>query len=101
MANVKSQSDLSTLWHNQAHPGIIQAYSGILRTLCNPGIFKTAVYPKLIHVHNNNHIQWHIQNPSMFRTLVYLKSLAQTEPCQIFTMKRSAKIVNGYNYFYK
>ena len=33
--------------HNQTYPGIIQAYSGIFRTLCYPDIFKTVVYPEL------------------------------------------------------
>ena len=28
---------LGTFKHNQVYPGIIQAYSGIFRTLCNPG----------------------------------------------------------------
>ena len=39
-------TDLSTFRHNQAYPGIIQAYSGIFKTLCNPGIFRTVVYPE-------------------------------------------------------
>ena len=32
------QADLGTLRHNQVHPGFIQAYSGIFKALCNPGI---------------------------------------------------------------
>ena len=36
-------------------------YSGILRTLYNPSIFRTLVYSK----------PWHIQNPDIFRTEVY------------------------------
>ena len=32
------------LRHDQTYSGIILAYSGILRTLCNSGIFKTLVY---------------------------------------------------------
>ena len=40
------QEDLGIFRHNQAYPGIIQVYSGILRTLCNPGIFREVVYPE-------------------------------------------------------
>ena len=40
------KEDLGIFRHNQAYPGIIQVYSGILRTLCNPGIFKDVVYPE-------------------------------------------------------
>ena len=36
-------------------------YSGILRTLCKPSIFRTLIYSK----------PWHIQNPDIFRTEVY------------------------------
>ena len=35
---------------------------------------------------------WYIQNPDIFRTLVYSK------PCQTSTMERFAKIVEGYHY---
>ena len=28
----------------QAYPGTIQAYSGIVRTLCNPAIFRSLTY---------------------------------------------------------
>ena len=34
--------------HNPAYPGIIQAYLGIIRTLCNPGIFRNLTYLVLI-----------------------------------------------------
>ena len=30
--------------HNPAYPGIIQAYLGIIRTLCNSGIFRNLTY---------------------------------------------------------
>ena len=55
------QTNLSTFKHNQTYPGIIQAYSGIFRTLCYPDIFKTVVYPE----------PEHIQNPGIFITLEY------------------------------
>ena len=38
------QTNLGTFRHNQVYPGIIQAYSGILKTLCNLAIFRTVVY---------------------------------------------------------
>ena len=40
------QTNLGTFRHNQAYPGIIQAYSGTFRTLCDPDMFKTVVYPE-------------------------------------------------------
>ena len=40
------QTYLGTFRHNQAYPGIIQVYSGILRIIWNPGIFRTVVYPE-------------------------------------------------------
>ena len=67
------QTNLGTFRHNQTYPGIIQAYSGIFRTLCYPDIFKTVVCPEPWHIQN----QKHIQNPGIFTTLVH------SEPCYI------------------
>ena len=53
--------DLGIIRHNQAYAGIIQVYSGIFRTLCNPCIFRTVVHPE----------PGHIQDPSIFTSLVY------------------------------
>ena len=61
------QTDLGTFKHNRVDPGIIQAYSGIFKNRCNPGIFRTVVYPEPWHIQN----QKHIQNPGIFTTLVY------------------------------
>ena len=48
--------------HIQAQSGIIQAYIGIFRTLCNPGIFRFEVYAG-----PETYLQsWHIHT-----TLVY------------------------------
>ena len=55
------QTDLGTFKHNRVDPGIIQAYSGIFKNRCNPGIFRTVVYPE----------PWHVHNPGIFRTSVY------------------------------
>ena len=41
--------------------GMPRKYSGIVRTQCNPSIFRTLVSSK----------PWHIQNPDTFRTDVY------------------------------
>ena len=68
------QPHLGTFRHNQIYPGIIQAYLGIFRTMCNPGIFGIAVYPEPGHIQNQKHIQKPgIHNPSIFRTPVYSK----------------------------
>ena len=52
------QTYLGTFRHNQPDPNIIQAYSGIFKTLCNNGICRTVVYLE----------PWHIDNPGIFRT---------------------------------
>ena len=65
------QTDLGTFTHNQAYPGIIQAYSGIFKTMLypepeayseswhihNPGIFRTPAYSEPWHIQNPRHIQ--------------------------------------------
>ena len=72
------QTDLSTLRHNQAYSGIIQAYSKPCLTLAylepwyiqNPDIFKTrSIFRTLAHSQ-----PWDIQNRRIFRTLRYSKS---------------------------
>ena len=40
------QTDLGTFRYNRTYPGNIQAYLDIFKTLCNPGILRTMVYPK-------------------------------------------------------
>ena len=52
------RTNLGTFRHNQTYPGIIQAYSGIIRTLRYLDMFKTVVYLE----------PWHIHNPGIFRT---------------------------------
>ena len=42
------------LRHNQAYPGIIEDYLGIIRTLCNPGIFGNLTYLVLIFHREKN-----------------------------------------------
>ena len=62
------QTNLGTLRHDQTYPGIIQAYSGIFRTLCYPDIFYNCGISR-----TQNHIQNQklIQNPGIFRTVLY------------------------------
>ena len=72
-------------------------YSGTLRTLCNPGIFRTLVYSKPWHIQN----QKHMQNPGIFRTEVYSEPKVNSEPCQTSTMEHCAKVVNSCSCFWK
>ena len=51
--------------------------------MCNPG----------------NSKPWHIDNPGIFKTMVYLKPDTYSESSQRFKMDCFAKIVKGYNYF--
>ena len=81
------QTDLCTSRQNQAYPEIIQVYSDIFKTLCDPAylapwhiqnpdicrsrsIFRTLAYSQI----------WYIQNPRIFRTLAYSKF--EAEPSQ-------------------
>ena len=100
------QTNLGTFRHNQAYPGIIQAYLGIFRTLCYPDIFKTVVCSKPWDVQEGKYIQ----NPGIFTTLVHsepryiqnasiFKSDAYSEPCQ--HIRWSVNYFQGYNYFHK
>ena len=91
--------DLGTFKHNQAYPGIIQAYPGIFKTLCNPGIFRTVLYSESWYVENQKHIQnpgiftsLVYSEPRIFRTLAYSKSEAYSEPCQTCTMNYFGKL---------
>ena len=77
------QTDLGTFRYNQAYLGNIQTYSGTFKTLCNPGMFRTVVYPEPCHIQN----QKHIHNSGIFRTPVYSKRWniqipTHSEPCQ-------------------
>ena len=58
-------TDLSTLRHNQAYPGIIPTYPGIFRTMCYSDIL------------------WYIQNPNIFRTRNIFITLLYSECCHI------------------
>ena len=83
---------------SQAHSGISRNYSSIFRqTLCNTGIFRTVVYPEPWGIQSEKHMQ----NPGIFTILPYSKSEAYSELCQTSTMRHFAKIVNGYDYFWK
>ena len=97
------QTDLDTFRHNQAYPGITQAYSGISRALCNSGIFRTMVYLEPWHILN----QKHIRNPGILRGLGYSKSEIYSGPCQTSTIRVLRKlslfpprIFTNHNYFH-
>ena len=71
------QTDLGTFRHNQAYPGIIQAYSKPCVTLAylepwyiqDPNIFKIRkIFGTLVY-----------QNPGIFRALTYSKSMAYSD----------------------
>ena len=65
------QTDLVTFGHNQAYPGIIQAYSKPCVTLA---------YLELQYIQNHDiQTQKHIQNPGIFRTLAYSKPKAYSD----------------------
>ena len=72
---------------NQTYPGIIQAYSGIFRTMCYPDLIKTVVYPEPLHVQKLQHIQ----NAGIFRTLLY------SECWQISNLSHIQNPVTHYN----
>ena len=99
------QTDLGPFRHNQAYPGMIQAYSKPCVTLAylqpwyiqNPDIFRTiSIFRTLAYSP-----AWYIQNHRIFRTLAYSKSEPYSEPCQTSTMKCFVKTVNGYHFFCK
>ena len=56
----------------------------------NPGIFKTLVYSR----------SWHIHNPGIFG-ITEAEPEAYQEACQTSTIEHFTKIVNCYNYFRK
>ena len=64
------QTDLGTFRHNQAYPGIIQAYSGIFRTLCYPDMFyNCGISRTLTYSEPEAYSEpWRIHNPGIFRT---------------------------------
>ena len=89
------QVDLDIFWHilaysdilryKQAYIETIQAYRNILRTLCNPGIFRTLVYSEREAYSE----PIHTENPGMF----------SQNPVKYPRWSVFAITVNGYNYF--
>ena len=57
------QTDLGTFRHNQAYLGIIQAYSGIFKTLCNLAYLE----------------RLYVQNPEIFITRSIFRILAYSQ----------------------
>ena len=74
--------------HNQTYSGIIQAYSGIFRTLCNPGvfwilptmfrtrgIFRTVVYSEPRNIQNPvKHLRWSVLRKQLTAIMIFAKS---------------------------
>ena len=58
------QTDLGTFRHNQAYPGIIQAYS-------KPCVILTYLEP------------WYIQNPNIFKIRNIFRTLVDSDPWYI------------------
>ena len=56
-------------WLNNVK-AIPRKYLDILRTLCNPSIFRTLIYSKPWHMQNQMHMQ---KNPGIFKTELYLE----------------------------
>ena len=89
------QRNLGTLRHDQTYPGIIQAYSGIFRTLCYPDIFYNCGISKTLTYSEPEAYSEprHIHNLDIFRTLLYserwhIQNL-RPESCRTSTIKRS------------
>ena len=72
-------TDLGTLRHNQAYPGIIPTCPGIIPTY--PGIIPT--YPGIFRTMCYSDILWYIQNPDIFRTKNIFITLLYSECCHI------------------
>ena len=115
----------SELCHSQN--SLFRHYSAIFRTWYNPRICRNLAHSKswntqnhsinyiLTHIHNHviftnisklcvnlgNSEPWHIDNPGIFRNLIYLSPDTYSEPAKRLKMGCLAKIVKRYNYFSK
>ena len=76
------QADLGTFSHNQGYAKFIQAYSGIFKALCNPGILRTVCMSRTLTYSEpkSSSQDWYSQKPRIFRMLAYSKSEAYSEP---------------------
>ena len=63
------QTNLGTFRHNQTYPGIIQAYSGIFRTLCYPDVFYNCDISRTLTHSEAEALSepWYIQNPAILK----------------------------------
>ena len=98
MRNKAIQRDLGIFTHIPAYSGIIQAYSGVFRTLCNPGIFRT-----LTCLEPEAYLEpWYIHRTRcIFRTLALCIFLTRGIFGNLSNIYDGAftKRVNGYNCF--
>ena len=91
------QTDLGTFRHYQAYPGITQAYSGIFRTQCNPGIFRTGISRTRSIFRTLAYSQpWYIENAGTFKIQDLFRILSNI--CNdAFCIVERLPIVNSYN----
>ena len=95
------QTNLGTFRHNQTCPGIIQAYSGIFRTVCYPDIFyNCGISRTLTYSEREVYSEpCYIQNPAIFRTL-HIQNLRHIQKL-VAHLRWSVNYFQGYNYFHK
>ena len=85
--------------HNQTYSGFIQAYTGMSRTLYNPGISRTPAYSEPEAYSEPWYIQnlRHIQISGIFRSLAYLEPLHSQYPGIIKTGGMLRTLSNIYD----
>ena len=66
--------DYPSTWFNNVK-GLPRIYSGILRTLCSPSMFRTLIYSKPWDIQNPNIFRY-IQNPGILRTWCKFRTLS-------------------------
>ena len=92
------QADKGIFTHILAYSDIFKhkQSTGIFRSFCNPGIFRTLVYAE----QKTYSEPWYIENHGIFRTLVYSEPWHIQNPVKHLLWSVFAKIVNDYNYFH-
>ena len=96
------QTNLGTFRHNQTYPGIIQAYSGIIRTLCHPDVFyNCGISRTLTYSEPNGYSErWYIQNADIFKISGIFRTLSNIY-AEAFIIFKAIIIFTDYNYFRK
>ena len=107
------QEDLGIFRRNHAYSWIIQTYSGIFRTLCNPSML-TVVYAEPSHIQHQKHIQnpglfrapvysehWHIQNPRLIQNPVQHLRLAFCDKYHELFLIQVLFLLQRYSFYVK